>query len=464
MHPQPRVHLVGIAGSGMRSLADLLAAAGWQVSGSDVALDPSLVGRFQVRAGHHADVVDPSLDLVVHSDAVAADNPELVRAHALQVPCRSYPQMLGELMASRKGLAVAGTHGKSTTAAMAAEILATEGLDPTVVYGARDVDGRSGGRLGTSRWMIAEACEYRANFKALSPQMAVVLNIEHDHFDCFTTPEHVEAAFAEFAARVPPDGLVLYAAECPRTRRAMRDLDCVGETFGLSPSATWQARNLRERRGFYSFRIRARERLICDVALRVPGRHNVYNALAAAALASHCGATGRAIHEGLERFAGLQRRIETLVDTPDLAVVDDYAHHPTEVFATLSTVRQMFPGRRVWCVFQPHQASRLSQLCEDFSRSLADADKIVVAETFRTREPDDLGGGATAAELARRVAGRGGDVVQLTSAAAIEHHLRQHLAWSDVLVTVGAGDIGTVAHGFRHYGFGQRARTVRQAG
>lgn len=464
VHRERRAHLVGIAGSGMRSLAEVLAAAGWQVSGSDAALDPALVGRFHVRASHHADEIDPALDLVVHSDAVPADNPELVRARELRIACKSYPQMLGDLMKSRNGLAVAGTHGKSTTAAMIAEILWAEGLDPTVVYGAQGAGGRSGGHLGTSRWMIAEACEYRANFLSLSPHMAVVLNIEHDHFDYFTTVEQVEMAFAEFATKVPREGLIVHSAECPRTIRAMRGLSCGVETFGLSPTATWQARSLRERRGYYSFQIRARGRLVCDVALRVPGRHNVSNALAAAAAASHCGATGRAIRAALERFAGLERRLEIVADSPQLAVVDDYAHHPTELAATLSTVRQMFPGRRLWCVFQPHQSSRISRLLNEFATTLADADKIVVTETFRAREFGTSRSEATAVDLSRRLAERGRDVVQLTTKAAIEHHLHKHLAGSDVLVTVGAGDIGTIAHGFRHYGVGQGVRAVRQAG
>jgi UDP-N-acetylmuramate--alanine ligase len=366
--------------------------------------------------------------------------------------------MLAQLMESRRGVAIAGTHGKSTTTAMAGEILLAEGLSPTVVTGAASRDATSGGRLGRGRLMLAEACEYRAHFLHLTPQIAVVLSVEPDHFDCFASHAELEQAFGEFVQRVPSDGLVLWSAECGATRRAVGRLGCAGESFGLVPAAIWRATDLRHRRGFYTFQVRCRERLVCDVALSVPGRHNVLNALAAAAVASHCGATGRAIRAGLTRFAGLARRTELVSDDPNLAVVDDYAHHPTEVRATLASVREMFPGRRVWCAFQPHQESRTRRLLEEFAHSLQNADRIIVTDVFRAREPDD-GCRATVADLALRIAELGANVVQLPSAIEIERHLWLHLEHADVLVTIGAGDIGSVAHGLRH-GIG----TFRKAG
>jgi UDP-N-acetylmuramate--alanine ligase len=216
---------------------------------------------------------------------------------------------------------------------------------------------------------------------------------------------------------------------------------------------------LRERRGLYSFRIRCRERLVCDVKLCVPGRHNVSNALAAAALASHCGATGTAIRGGLERFAGLVRRLEWIGEHREIAILDDYAHHPTAVAASLATVRQMYPERRLWCVFEPHQVSRTRHLLDEFARSLQNADKIIVAEIFRAREAREESGEVTAAQLAARAAALGSDVVQLASAAEIEDHLNHSLRPGDVLVTIGAGDIGRVAHDLD-----QGFRTFRQAG
>lgn len=458
IHKTPRVHLVGIGGAGMRSLADVLEAAGWETSGSDLDAGALAGLRHQVQACHDPDHVDATLDLVVHSDAVPSDNAELARARALGVPTCNYPQMLARLMESRIGVAVAGTHGKSTTTAMAGEILAVAGFDPTVIFGATPIVGDSGGRFGHGRLFVAEACEFRGNFLHLKPHLAVLLGIEPDHFDCFSSPEDLLAAFARFAAGVPEEGLVLARAECPATARAIHGLGCTSESFGLVPTATWQATKLRERHGFYSFEVRARERLVADVKLHVPGRHNVFNALAAAALASHCGATGTAIRAGLERFAGLRRRLQLLGEVRGIALLDDYAHHPTEVAAALATVRQMYPDRRVWCVFQPHQATRICHLLDEFAESLHNAEKIIVAEIFRARESSPRAGEITAADLAARIAARGADVAQLATAAEIHDHLRQSLRPGDVVITMGAGDIGKIAHEL-----GQGLRTFRQA-
>jgi UDP-N-acetylmuramate--alanine ligase len=307
--------------------------------------------------------------------------------------------------------------------------------------------------------MLVEACEYRANFLGLVPQMAVLLGIEPDHFDCFAHAGDLERAFADFARRVPSDGLVLWSGGCAATRRVVRGLDCACESFGLAPSATWHATSVRERRGFYSFQIRSRDRLVANIALNVPGKHNVINALAAAAVASHCGATGKAMHAGLERFAGLERRIELLCDGPGAAIVDDYAHHPTEVAATLATVRQMYPDRRVWCVFEPHQTLRTRKLMDEFARSLQNADTVIVAPIFGAREAAGPDARKTATELARRVAELGAQVEERGTLNEIEDYLSGQLAHADVLVTIGAGDIGTVAHGLRH-----RFRTFRKAG
>ncbi len=453
-----RVHLVGIGGSGMRSMADVLDAAGWRVSGSDVRADSLRGTRYDVAGEHRAEAVDASIHLVVHSDAVPRDNPELARAGELGIPVLSYPQMLGQMTEARHGVAIAGTHGKSTTTAMAAEILSVAGQDPTVVYGATPLEPRSRSRLGRGRWLLAEACEYRANFQHLKPRMAVVLGIEHDHVDCFATLDDVEAAFASFVQQVPAEGLVLARAECAATRRATGRLKCPMETFGLTTTATWQATALRERRGYYSCQLRYRRRPVCDIKLAVPGRHNLENAVAAAALASHCGATGRAIRAGLARFAGLHRRLELVADDGSIAVVDDYAHHPTAIAATLSTVRQMYPARRLWCVFEPHQASRTARLLDEFAAALHNADKIIVTEIFKARQEPD-GPSVRASDLVERIAHLGGDVVHRATAAEIEDHLQTSLHPGDVVVALGAGDIGAIAHEL-----GKRFRTIRKAG
>jgi len=449
-----RAHLVGIGGAGMRSLADVLDEAGWRVSGSDLA---GAAGPFDVHVGHSADYIDENVDLVVHSDAVPRDNPELRRARQLGIRSLSYPQMLGELMIARQGVAIAGTHGKSTTTAMAGAILASAGLDPAVVVGAAPIRATSGGRFGRGP-MVVEACEYRANFLNLHPHLAAILNVEPDHFDCFASQAELEHAFGRFAGQVAPEGVLLVRHECVASRTAALSAHATVETFGFEPDATWQARELRERLGYYSFEIVRGGEYICEIKLPVPGRHNVLNALAAAALASHCGANERAIRQGLELFVGLRRRLQLLGVVRDVTIVDDYAHHPTEVTAALATLRAMYPGRRVVCVFQPHQASRLAGLLDEFARSLHNADQVVLADVFRARESADDSGTMRAEMLQQRLAEQGVRAIYLDSAQAITNHLKQSLLPGDVLVTMGAGDIGTVAHEL-----GKGLRTFRKA-
>jgi UDP-N-acetylmuramate--alanine ligase len=453
-----RAHLVGIRGAGMRSLAELLDEAGWQVSGSDIAALGDFGPRFDVRQGHDAGAIDELLELVVYSDAVPRDNPELRRARQLGVETISYSQMLGRLMAARSGVAVAGTHGKSTTTAMTGEILIAAGLDPTLVVGAAPVGRFSGGRLGHGRWLVAEACEYRANFCQLQPELAAVLNVEPDHFDCYETQSALEAAFARFLQAVPASGVVVARTDCGATRRVVRELDCSIETFGFDDTATWQAANLSHRRGFYAFELRCRGRLVCRVNLPVPGRHNVLNAAAAAALASHCGASGADVRAGLEQFVALRRRLQLLGEVRDVVLVDDYAHHPTEVSAALVALREMYSDRRLVCVFEPHQASRLARLLDEFARSLQNADKVVVAEVVRAREEFALRPEVTADALAVRLAALGVDAVHVASRPAMLEHLKNLLLPGDVVVTMGAGEIGTVAHEL-----GQGLRTFRKA-
>ena len=392
------------------------------------------------------------------------ENPELRRAGELGIPAICYAEMLGRLMADRRGLAVAGTHGKSTTAAMTAHILIEAGDDPTVVVGAVPLGATSGGRLGRGPWMVAEACEYRRNFLHLCPQHAAILGIEPDHFDCYRSLEALEEAFAAFARLTPNDGLLLIRHDCPASRRATAGLNCRLETFGIEeessqslPAAEWAARNLTVNAGCYRFEIDHCGRPLGTVDLLVPGRHNVLNALAAAALAHAAGVEAAEIVRGLGRFPGLHRRLEVLGTASGVALVDDYAHHPTEVTVSLDAVRRMFPGRRLWCVFQPHQTSRTERLLDELAASLQNADRVLVADIFRAREDMPRPGEVTAADLARQVRARGRSF-GVHRLKEITRLLEARLVPGDVLVTLGAGDIGRIAHGF------QRFREDRAAG
>jgi len=441
-----RAHLVGIGGAGMRSLADVLTAANWKVTGSDENLTPADAIRWKARRGHIADRVTVDVDAVVHSPAIDDANPELVRARSLGIPVLSYPAMLGRLMRESFGIAIAGTHGKSTTTAMTAEILRTDGFDPTVIVGAEPLDQTSGGRFGRGDLVVAEACEYRDSFLHLRPKIASILNIEPDHFDYFHSAEQLDETFARFASQVASDGLLLVSDSCTRTQHVVRNASCRCETFGLSNTANWQARNLANCGGNYAFEIWNKRVRLGQIALRVPGRHNVTNALAAAAMAWHAGAAAAGICRGLSQFRGLRRRLETLGESGGVALVDDFAHHPTEVAASLAAVKLKYPGRRVWCIFQPHQASRTRALLDELAGSLHNAGKIFVADIYRAREPAACEGDVTAADLARRMRARGQSVAELHDPQAIREFIADRVRPGDVVLTMGAGNIGKIAH------------------
>lgn len=441
-----RVHLVGIAGCGMRSLAEVLLARGARLSGSD--RDPGPVHALAsagvvLSAGHAAEHLPEELDLLVYSDAVPEENSERRRARDRGIRSLSYFQVLGRLMASRRGIAVAGTHGKSTAAAMLGEILVQDGQDPTVVYGAMPLRGSSGGRAGRGDLMVAEACEFRRNFLHLHPRAAAILGIELDHFDCYPTASDLDRAFAQFAAQVASEGL-LVVHDDPRSRRAAEAASCRVERFGLGASADWVAHDCIDRWGRFAFRLEYHGQLVAEVQLAVPGRHNVLNALAAAALAWHQGVEGPKIAQCLNGWSGLARRLEFLGDWRGVARVDDYAHHPSEVAAGLAALRRVYPGRRICCVFQPHQASRTARLLDELAASLHNADCVAVAEIYRAREPAWQPGEVTAADLAGRLRRRGAQVAGVHALEEIVCLLGAALRPGDVLVTMGAGDIRRV--------------------
>ncbi len=493
-------------------MADVLLGWGWQISGSDCSV-PSppaplpLAGEGRLFHGHAAEHVSPETDVVIYSDAVPADNVERRRALELGIPTRSYFEMLGRFSQEHPTIAIAGTHGKSTTTAMTAHILTQAGRDPTVFCGAAPLGKTSGGRAGAKSCsprpqageglgvraasvasderreergegrrnnkfqafdqpaltltlsqserelvsdnnlltpndlMLVEACEYRANFLKLQPRQAAILNVEPDHFDCYRSLDELENAFQQFAARIPADGFLLIRHDCVSTRRATAKAACRKESFGFSTEADWSAQGLTEDCGRFAFEIRRFGEPFCEVRLQTPGRHTVLNALAAAALASQNGVGAEQIAEGLGSFAGLHRRLELLGTWDGVTVLDDYAHHPTEIRATLDTVRRMFPRRRVWCVFQPHQASRTARLLDELAESLQNADRVLVAEIFRAREGNPQPGEITAADLARETAKRGVTVLPGHGAEEIVKTLETHLAPGDVLITLGAGDV-----------------------
>ena len=495
--PSRRAHLVGIGGCGMRALSQVLLAKGWRLSGSDLAIggdDPLAKEGIRCFCGHAADQLSADVECVIHSSAISAANPELCCAAQRGIPVLSYAQMLGRLMQGRRGLAVAGTHGKSTTTAMAAEILVAAGCDPTVIYGATPREGMHGGRSGEGQIVLVEACEFQRNFLQLCPCNAAILNIEPDHFDCYDTREALESAFARFAALLPADGRLIVPWGDEATARVRAAASCRIETFAvvagsaelvgwaeraptghharmvgvgrrfpphapqppapspqpLSPSSKppdWLAENVQGQQGRYGFDLVHHGQSLGRIELSVLGRHNVSNAVAAAALVAEPGVPPEAIIVGLSQFGGLRRRLEFKGTSGGIAFWDDYAHHPSEISTALQTIREAIPEGRVCCLFQPHQALRTARLLDELAFSLQNAERVLIADIYRAREGSPQPGEITAAHLAARTRALGQDVPALHAPVDIQQFLQTRLTPGDVLVVMGAGDIGRIGYG-----------------
>jgi UDP-N-acetylmuramate--alanine ligase len=451
--PAGVAHLIGVCGSGMKALAEVLAGQGWIVTGSDLQASDTTIAAFarhglRIHSGHHSAFLPGNADVVVYSPAVCRENPERILAERLGIPQYSYSQMLGRLMQGKTGMCIAGTHGKSTTTAMTGCVLEAAELAPTVVVGAELCGWRKNGWAGDGPHFVVESCEYQRNFLDLSPQWAAILGIEPDHFDCFTQFDEAVAAFAEFSQRVPAGGGLLIPVGSDAARAATLAAAAPVETFGLAPEADWWAGDVRLVAAGVRFRVYHRGEYVTEIALRIPGRHNVLNSLAAVALSHRAGAPADVIREALAEFPGIKRRFETIGSWRGVTLIDDYAHHPTAVAVTLATARERFPRRKLWCVFQPHQVSRTTALLGDFARALTRADEILVAPVFAARENVDQEPEHISRNLADQVIDSGG---RARFVAGLDHAvatLDDELQPGDVLITMGAGDIGQVHHAF----------------
>jgi len=427
----------------MSGLAEILAARGHQVSGCDQRpshLTEALQAKgIRVEKGHDPSHLD-GVDLVVYTAAIPRDQPELAAARARGLAVMERASLLGEVAAAHPTrVAVAGTHGKTTTTGMIGVMLTEAGLDPTISLGG-ELDQIGGNvRLGGDELFLTEACEYVESFLRLSPTVAVVLNIEPDHPDFFRDLEHLKAAFARFVNLVAEEGRVVARTELSNVAEAVTGARARPVSFGQSAQADYHASEVRfDRQGLPSFVPVVFGRPLRRVSLAVPGMHNVLNALAALATTSLLGADLEVSLAALGRYGGTKRRFERKGRYHGAEIIDDYAHHPTEVRATLSAARNC-PHERIWCVFQPHTYSRTRSLLDEFARALSLADRIVVADIYAAREVDD--GQIHSQDLVRRIGALGHDALYLPSFAAIVDHLSEHARPGDLILTMGAGDV-----------------------
>ncbi len=442
-------HFIGIGGCGMSGLAQVLIQQGQHVSGSDMQ-DSELIGRLldqgaDIWVGHDARFMPEKLDCVVISAAVKDDNPELQEARKRHARVIKYAQLLGELSRMFTTMAISGTHGKSTTSAWTAWLLQRAGMSPSFVIGA-DVPQLGGGSgAGQGEHLVVEACEYDRSFLQLKPTVAAILNIEADHLDYYRDLDEIISAFGDFAELVGPTGLLVVNKDDPGVQKALagRHLRC--ETFALNAPADWRAENLRFEGGHGCFELVHGEDWIGQVRLSLPGRHNVANALAVAAMARSAGLEDEAILAGLADFQGAGRRMTLRGDVNGVKVMDDYGHHPTEIKATLSAIREKYGPRRLWCIFQPHQASRTRFLLHEFALSFSTADVVLLPEIYFVRDSEAMRRDVNAEQLAAQIRGQGGDARFLGKFEAIVDCLVENVKPGDMVVTMGAGDVWKVA-------------------
>ena len=441
-HPSA-VYFIGIGGISMSGLVEVLLKSGFTVAGSDWHESP-LTERLRAHGAvvhigpQKAENVTPESGTVVYTAAVHPDNPEYQRAKELGLPMMTRGELLGQMMKNYgEAIAISGTHGKTTTTSMVTEIFLAAEEDPTVSVGAilHSIGGNI--RLGGQKTFITEACEYTNSFLSFFPTVAAILNISEDHLDFFKDLEDIRHSFRRFAGLLPEDGTLVINGEIERLHELTEGLKCSVATFGMDgEDYTYRAELTGD--GANSFVMYRHGQQWCRVSLRVPGVHNVMNALAAAAVADTCGIPTEAIVKGLESFTGAERRFEYKGMLNGATVVDDYAHHPDEIRATLKAAASL-KHNKVWCVFQPHTYTRTKALLGNFIEALSHADEVVLAKIYAAREEDIYG--VSSADIMEGLEKMGKKAVYLETFEEIEKYLVHNVVHGDLLITMGAGDV-----------------------
>ena len=448
-HKVRHIHFVGIGGSGMSGIAEVLANLGYQVSGSDLSENSAtrrLAGLgVKVAHGHKSQHVNGA-DAVVVSTAVQADNPEVVAARENRIPVVPRALMLAELMRLKQGVAIAGTHGKTTTTSLVASVLAEAGLDPTFVIGGRLNAAGSNARLGAGDFIVVEADESDASFLHLQPVIAVVTNIDADHMDTYQQDfARLKQAFVQFLQNLPFYGAAVLCTDDAHVRAILPEVTKPVLTYGTGADAMVRGEAIEHDGGRMRFRALRKDAKPLDVVLNLPGRHNVLNALAAIAVATEIGVKDPAIQKALKEFHGVGRRFQNYGEIDGkFTLIDDYGHHPAEMAATIEAARGAFPGRRIVLAFQPHRFTRTRDLFEDFVRVLSSVDVLLLAEVYAAGEAPIVAADGRSLARAIRLAGKV-EPLFVEDIAAMPDTIRRAAEDRDVVITMGAGSIGGVA-------------------
>jgi UDP-N-acetylmuramate--alanine ligase len=449
-----QVHFVGIGGSGMSGIAEVLANIGYDITGSDLA-ENAMTDRLaslgaKIFKGHAATNIEGA-NVVVTSTAVSQNNPEVVAAKEQNIPVIRRAEMLAEIMRFSNGIAVAGTHGKTTTTSLVTSLLAEGGLDPTYVIGGRLNSSGSNSRLGTGEYLVAEADESDASFLLLQPMISVVTNIDADHLSTYDNDfEKLKDTFVEFLHHLPFYGLAVLCVDDENVCDILPKVTRTIVTYGIHFDADIRAKNVRYAGTQSFFTVERTDRSTLDVTLNMPGEHNIQNALAAIAIATELGVSDEHILSGLDKFQGVGRRFqcygEIKMPQGSVMLVDDYGHHPTEMEATMKAVRSAWPDRRMVVMFQPHRFTRTRDLFEDFTQVLSDPDVLVLLDIYAANEEPIVG--ADGRSLAGAIRNRGNvDPIFVANTDDITEVLQNQLKDGDVLLTLGAGSVGTISAG-----------------
>jgi len=443
-----KLHFVGIGGAGMSGIAEILHNLGFEVTGSDST--PSEITEYLASIGiriHDAHVAEnvSTSDVVVISSAINDRNPEVAEARRRGIPVIKRAEMLGEIMRLKFSIGVAGTHGKTTTTSMIGKILRQANLNPTLIVGGVVAELGTGAALGSGDYLVAEADEYDKSFLAMFPSMSVVLNVEPDHLECYDGMEDLLNSFLAYINRVPFYGSAIISADDPNTQSFRSRLSRPFATFGFSNDADYRAVNIVMEPTRSVFSVYRREQLLGEIILRVPGRHNIANSLAAIAACSELEVPFPAIADALREFRGVGRRFELIAEVNNIAIIDDYAHHPSEIKATLAAARVVYPGRRVIAVFQPHLFSRTQQFVNEFAQALSLADLCILTDIYPAREQPIPGVTSELIKAAGEAIGHGEFQYVGVKDNAVDA-ITKTARTGDVVILIGAGSITYIKH------------------
>lgn len=449
-------YFIGIGGVGMSAIAMLLKNTGSVVSGSE--LIANVATKILEDAGinicyeQNGRSIDKSFDLIVISAAIPESNHDLSKARELGIKVIKYSEVLGLLMKRKRGIAVSGTHGKTTTAAMISTVLKAAGFDPASVIGGDLSEFEKDFCAGKGEYLVAEACEYDRTFLRLFPQIGIITNIDEDHLDYYKDIDVLRSAFAEFASSVSHDGMLVINGQDHNIKEALGDLNCKVESYAIDSSLPvstrhkWIATKPLWRNNQNCFNVYCSGKFYGKFTLIVPGVHNVMNALASIVVCSHLGVGNDVIIKALSAYKGVDRRFQVLGTVNGITVIDDYAHHPTAIHATLGVARETFPGRRIWCLYQPHQFSRTKLLLDMFVNSFDNADKITFAEIYPARDSVADKKSVSSADVVFKMEEIGLDAEFIPDNQEIIDMLSAKLTDGDVLITMGAGDVWQIAY------------------